>query len=334
MPSVCVLFIADVCAILTTACARAKGRLAIANALLSARIAADPNIALAFDGRTPLYAAAYDGHLDVVEASETPHTLQCSLGPVHFWDCAELYLQNCISQTKVKNILETWLLRLVSACLPMQICPLACCLPHSTQTTTNTTPKYACVGYTIPKRTILLIRYQALLENKADPNAVTTDGVGASAIYIAAEKGHVAVVSMLLRFAANPNIRRADNGATPMLAAAQDGRVAVLKALLAPGGDAAEGGGASVKADPNIGGLHDDATPIYWAAYTGNVEVLDVLLNAGADPNIATTDTRETVLYVAAVNGFLDVATALLEAGANARQVESRRQQPPERSPQ
>jgi hypothetical protein len=98
-----------------------------------------------------------------------------------------------------------------------------------------------------------------------------------------AARGDVAGVRFCLRFGVDPNAPsrwgwgRAYDGQTPLTAAAQYGRVEVLRLLLSSG------------ADPNLrdfGPAFPHETPLSTAAMHGQLDICRVLLKAGADSNV------------------------------------------------
>jgi len=118
----------------------------------------------------------------------------------------------------------------------------------------------------------------------------------------AAEKGHEAVVRILLNAGATIDTEDTD-GRTPLLWAAESGHEAVVRILL----DA----GATVDTKDIYGQM-----PLSWAAENGHEAVVRILLDAGA-----TVDTKDTYggrmpLSWAAGNGHEAVVRILLDAGA------------------
>ena len=89
----------------------------------------------------------------------------------------------------------------------------------------------------------------------------------------------------------------------PLVAAARDGDIAAVRALLAQGAGvgAAEGDGTSA---------------LHWASYRDDVETAGLLLDAGADVD-ATNDLGATPLWTAGQNGSVVMVRRLLAAGAN-----------------
>ena len=101
------------------------------------------------------------------------------------------------------------------------------------------------------------------------------DERGFSTLWIAAEKGHVEVVKLLLTEGNAEVDKAANDGVTPLYAAAMQGKTEVVKLLLTEGN-------AEVDKTNNTG-----ATPLYVAAEQGMTEVVKLLLRGGADANIA-----------------------------------------------
>lgn len=73
-----------------------------------------------------------------------------------------------------------------------------------------------------------------LLERGADPNAITENVTGATALHTAAAAGHVGVAALLIRCGANVNALRSDR-LTPLHAAAATGNAKLVTALLEAG---------------------------------------------------------------------------------------------------
>ena len=155
---------------------------------------------------------------------------------------------------------------------------------------------------------------RALLEQSADSNRAKED-TGATPCYIAANNGHFDAVRLLLGHKADPNQARTDDGRTPIFTAAKNGHIDVVELLL------------EHNADPNQAMVHvggpvtpkNDAgtTPLFTAANHGHVGIVAYLLEHGADPNKARTDDGRTPVFVAAEIGHLEVLKVLLAHGAN-----------------
>jgi len=179
----------------------------------------------------------------------------------------------------------------------------------------------------------------SLLSGGADVNEPKTDDSGATALCIAAQEGHMEVVSALLAAGAlldvadDPALQYAascghvevvaallaagarvddkdEHGATALHLAANEGHAVVVSALLASG--------ATVDSlwihpeDPS-----QTTTSLFMASQEGHVEVVATLLEAGACVDgVEACDA--TPLYVASQEGHVEVVVVLLAAGAHA----------------
>jgi ankyrin repeat protein len=142
---------------------------------------------------------------------------------------------------------------------------------------------------------------QALLAAKADVNAKTANG--ATALFIASAYGHLEVVRALLAANADVTVKRAGDGGTALFIAAQEDRLEVVKALIA------------ANADVNAKGIYG-ATPLIQAAGLGHLEVVRALLAANADAN-AKPANGFTALMSASMSGHAAMVQALLAAKAD-----------------
>eukprot|EP00752_Nemacystus_decipiens_P011622 g10317.t1 len=143
-------------------------------------------------------------------------------------------------------------------------------------------------------------RAAVLLRWGADPHVATDDGF--SALHIAAQEGHLAVMANLIKAGARLEARIV-GGATPLHLAAQEGRSEAVAALFEAGAD--------VDSRQETG-----VTPLYLAAKKGHVASVRELLRAGANPLLATTvsGVKNTApLEVAAVLGRLEVVRELIQ---------------------
>lgn len=177
-------------------------------------------------------------------------------------------------------------------------------------------------------------RVRALLKERADVNAVQSDGM--TALHWAAHHDELETARLLLAAGASA---KAENryGITPLALACINGNAEMIKALLAAGADAnttLRGGESSLMTASRVGrveavrvlldaGAKVDAadrkgqTPLMWAAADGHAAVIEALIKAGADPK-ARLKSGFTPMLFAAREGRIEVVRALLKAGVNA----------------
>ena len=149
-----------------------------------------------------------------------------------------------------------------------------------------------------------------LAQPGVQPDLADADGI--TALFLASQKGHVAVVEMLLAWtagasggagAAAVDVNRADaEGATPLGIAAEHGQARAVQMLLAHGAAVNQ---ARAKGE----------TPLYQACRKGRADVVRLLLADGSGAlavNQATAKVGATPLCVAAQKGAADVVALLL----------------------
>jgi len=140
-----------------------------------------------------------------------------------------------------------------------------------------------------------------LLENGADVNARVTDGEPKSHSTLTRT-----IFTMQWFF---------EEGATPLVRAAQSGDLALIRLLLDHGADPlipTSYGDTALSAAAGIGWV--DGVTHEWSAEE-SVEVVGLLLELGLDPNSANADYR-TPLMAAANKGRVEVVQLLVDAGA------------------
>ncbi|MEO5669556.1 MAG: ankyrin repeat domain-containing protein [Ramlibacter sp.] len=121
---------------------------------------------------------------------------------------------------------------------------------------------------------------------------------GATALLVAADKGHLDVMKLLLASGANLDAR--DNqGNTPLYMAVFRGHVSLVKELL------------KLAARQLDLARKDSFTPLLTAALHGDVEILKLLLDKGANPDIQTK-AGSTPLLMGAQGGHTGVIRELL----------------------
>ena len=119
---------------------------------------------------------------------------------------------------------------------------------------------------------------QALIENKADVNAVNKDG--ATPLFMAAQGGHREIMALLLDHGADAKQARRNDGVSPLYIAAQQGHREIVALLLNHGADAKQG-------------TTNGRTALHVAAFHGHREIVALLLKHGADKSAkATTGQR------------------------------------------
>lgn len=175
----------------------------------------------------------------------------------------------------------------------------------------------------------------ALLKAGANPKA--KDSNGRTALMIANEKEHSAVVTLLqskvkddpgfkiqemIQSAAAGNAKRVEellkegvdanciylNGAKPLTTAAMKGHAEVVRVLIRNGAD------ANTIVTGNIFGLKIKGDALTLACENGNLEIVRLLLQAGADVNQSRSH-RVNALTLAAGNGHTQIVAELIKAG-------------------
>ena len=132
----------------------------------------------------------------------------------------------------------------------------------------------------------------------------------ATALMLAAEEGHLALVEALLQRGAEVNATVRDaadgdlDGATALMWASENGFPEVAAALL--------GAGAHVNARTRSG-----LTALMWACEDGHEAVVALLCSRGADVRAARWEDGHTALHEAARLGHAGIAWTLLHAGAD-----------------
>ena len=122
---------------------------------------------------------------------------------------------------------------------------------------------------------------------------------------VAAEKGHVGAVKLLLERGATPNQVNKKRGLFPLLQAAQNGHADVVRLLLERG------------APPNQANKKRGLFPLMQAAKNGHVDSVRLLLRRGAAPNKVYGRTGESPLALALQYGHTEVARLLILAGSD-----------------
>jgi cytohesin len=132
---------------------------------------------------------------------------------------------------------------------------------------------------------------------------------GITPLGLAAMRGHLEVVGILLQAGADP-LARDDDQWTPLHLAASHGHVAVVAHLL------------DVGVDCQIPGQLG-ASPLHLACQFDNVDAAQILIDRGAAPNLKSTTNGITPLHVAAEQGSLAATHLLIHRGARVDEPEN-----------
>jgi uncharacterized protein len=146
---------------------------------------------------------------------------------------------------------------------------------------------------------------RALIEQKADVNAVLPDGT--TALHWAVNADDLDTVNLLIQ--AGSNVKAKDRyGFTPLYFACTNGSAAVIRKLLDAG------------ADPNAADSGGEAA-LMTATRSGNIDAVKALLQRGADVKAKDALTQQTALMWAVRSNFPAGVQIMLEYGAeiNAR---------------
>ena len=100
--------------------------------------------------------------------------------------------------------------------------------------------------------------------------AYTRDKKGISGLYYAAVNGHNKIVDILLEITNQPDDVEPTRRFTPLMTAAGQGNISVVRSLLEHG------------ADPNMRSI-EGATALHFAVYEDHADIAVMLIEAGAD---------------------------------------------------
>jgi ankyrin repeat protein len=127
---------------------------------------------------------------------------------------------------------------------------------------------------------------------------------GAFPLLFAAQEGHLGCVAALLEKGAAVNAIKDTNGNFPLLMAAQNGHTEIVAALLEKG--------AAVNMINDTNGTF----PLLMAAQNGHTEIVAALLEKGAAVDMIDDTNGTFPLLMAAQEGHTEIVAALLEKGA------------------
>lgn len=141
---------------------------------------------------------------------------------------------------------------------------------------------------------------EEILRASADPNHATTEHK--TALYLAADLGHLEIVRTLCTFGANKD-KVTLTGATPLLVAAQQGHQDIVRYL------------CEARAAPNKA-TATGATALFVAAREGYLEIVRLLCASGADKDW-TMRTGATPADVARKKGHREIVHFFTDAGTD-----------------
>ena len=172
-----------------------------------------------------------------------------------------------------------------------------------------------------------------LLSKGADPHL--KNFMGRNLLHAAAEGGNILIVRSMLSFDIDINSKGDESSATPLIIAAMENHVEVMKYLLQKGADisltvgsekrnalhiASEHGSIAAIELLLSGGLSVDSrdgagnTPLVCAAACGQIEAVNYLLEHGADPLLKGKD-EWSLLHFAAQSGNVIIIETMLSKG-------------------
>lgn len=145
-------------------------------------------------------------------------------------------------------------------------------------------------------------KIESLIAKGADVNGVSTTGfVGGTPLVMAAQLGRLPAVKILIKHRADVNKGAFGSGTTPLANAATNGNLDIVNVLLQ--------NGANPKQQDTYG-----YAPIHGAAMNNNVSIMESLIQKGADINVQDKD-GDTPLHWAAQWGRVDAIKVLIAHG-------------------
>eukprot|EP01084_Bolivina_argentea_P149005 260384_1 len=151
-----------------------------------------------------------------------------------------------------------------------------------------------------------------LLQNGADTNATNT--IGNAPLWIAALRGHVEVVRVLLSHPDTDIDYQNLNGITALYIACENNHIEVVKLLLHPTNFISD----NVRKGVNVNlAKHDGCTPLWVASSKGNIECIELLIKYNAKIDTPNTTDGATPLFVACQQGKKKAVELLLAANAD-----------------
>jgi ankyrin repeat protein len=266
------------------------------------------------DGRTPLYAACFFGHLAVVQllveagadkdkpsksSGYTPLIAACKRG--HFEVVGLLVKAGADKEKSATNGSTP----LSVACHNGDVEVVGLLVEDGADKEKATTSGFTPLLIACRNGHVEVVRVLVEAKAGADKEKATTSGY--TPLLIACSNGHVEVVQLLVEAGADTKKVTA-NGCTLLLAASLSGHIEVVRMLLKAGAD-------TEKSKTN------GTTPLLIACQNDHIDVVQLLLKAGADKEKAATNgplKGYTPLLIACRNGHVEVVRLLVEAKAGA----------------
>lgn len=152
---------------------------------------------------------------------------------------------------------------------------------------------------------------------RAGVNLNTVNDKGRTALMLASEKGHAALVRKLFLLNTESANRTDKSGSTALMIAARAGQEKAVQALMESGANvnytapSAEGAATALQAALDV--------PEYKEA---NARIVSLLLQKGADPKVRNKSGR-AALFIAAERGLTDAAGMMLEKGADVNETDA-----------
>ena len=146
-------------------------------------------------------------------------------------------------------------------------------------------------------------RIKNLLNEGLDVNGMNEDGW--SALMVAASKGSMEILKLLIENGAALDVKNRQGGQTALIFAAHWGHTEVVRYLIAKG------------ANLNVQ-MDDGWTALIDSISRGNLEVAKILIESGADTNVKS-NTGWTALMAAAYENHPDIVDLLIKGGADVK---------------
>ena len=271
------------------------------------------------EGCSPLWAAAFTGHLDVVELliernAEVDSRILKDSTPLRAAAYGgRLNIVSCLFEhgADVNARHDDGTTPLMATCYNGHMNVATYLVEHGANIHLQNKKGNTCLHYAAEGGHVEVVSKLLADAAKENPDYVNTrDNSGSTPLMRTCYHGHVNVATYLVERGANIHLQE-KNGNTCLHFAAQGGHVEVVSKLLALG---AKENQDYVNARNNSG-----TTPLMETCYNGHVNVVTYLVEHGA--NIHLQDKNgDTCLHCAAKKGHVEVVSNLLALGAKEKQ--------------